>query len=241
MSDEKDKSEEHNLEDEVKMEDGLSAGENGTEPENENTEKPKQDDSEDKQHVKEHHKKKHEHENEKFRKMDKEDLIKEIDKLLNEREKLEKTAIEKEKESTEYLDRYRRALADMENVRKRTVLEKQDSLKYANFNIVSDLLTILDDFQRAIDSAKSGSIDFDNYKVGIEMIEKQFLDLLFKKYGVVKYGEKDEEFDPNIHSAALMEEGEFDKEVILDVFRNGYSLHDRVIRPAQVKIGKPKS
>ena len=190
---------------------------------------------------KEHHKKKHSEESEKFIKLSKEDLIKEYDKLIIENEKLKKVKEEKEKESNEYLDRYRRTLADMENLRKRVTLEKQDALKYANFNIVSDLLTILDDFQRAIDSAKAGNIDFENYQIGIEMIEKQFLDILFKKYGVVKFGDKGEEFDPNIHSAMMMEEGDFKFEEITEVFRNGYSLHDRVIRAVEVKIGKPKA
>ena len=127
----------------------------------------------------------------------------------------------------------------MENQEKGN-FRKQDALKYANFNIVSDLLTILDDFQN-IDSAKAGNIDFENYQIGIEMIEKQFLDILFKKYGVVKFGDKGEEFDPNIHSAMMMEEGDFKFEEITEVFRNGYSLHDRVIRAAEVKIGKPKA
>jgi len=128
----------------------------------------------------------------------------------------------------------------MENLRKRTAQEKQDSLKYANFNIISDLLVILDDFERAIESGKNGVVDINNYIQGIEMIERQFLDLLFKKYGVVKYGEKEEEFNPHIHQALMMEEGDCEKEIISEVFRKGYMLHDRVIRPAHVKVCKPK-
>lgn len=189
---------------------------------------------------KERHKKKHGEENEKLLKLSKEEIIKEYDRVLNENEKLKISLVEKEKESIEYLDRYRRALADMENLRKRVTAEKQDSLKYANFNMVGDLLTILDDFERAVESANSGSVEFNSYKTGIEMIEKQFADLLFKKYGVSKFGEKGEEFDPNLHSAMLMEEGDFKREEITEVFRKGYSLHDRVVRAAQVKIGKPK-
>ena len=72
------------------------------------------------------------------------------------------------------------------------------------------------------------------------MIEKHFADLLFKKYGVIKYGKKDEEFDPKIHTAVIAEEGDFESEIVLDVLRMGYILHDRVIRAAQVKVGKPK-
>ncbi|OHD21727.1 MAG: nucleotide exchange factor GrpE [Spirochaetes bacterium GWD1_27_9] len=206
-----------------------------------NEENVKQDGEAKEHHKKEHHKKKHEDEISKLEQMSKEEVIKEYMKVLNDYEKAKKITEEKEKESLEYLDRYRRGLAEIENVRKRASLEKQDILKYSNYNIVGDFLVILDDFQRAIDAAKTDNVDFENYKVGIEMIEKQFLDLLFKKYGVNKFGEKGEEFDPNKHSAMMMEEGEFDSEVITDVFRYGYSLHDRIIRPAQVKIGKPKN
>jgi molecular chaperone GrpE len=191
-------------------------------------------------HKKEHHKKKFQTEIDKIEKLSKEEIIEEYIKLFNDNEKLTIQAEEKEKESTEYLDRYRRSLAEVENVRRRLTAEKQDFIKYANFNIVSDLLTILDDFQRAIDTANAGKVDFDNYKSGIEMIEKQFIDLLFKKYGVVKFGESGEEFDPSKHQAVLMEEGEFEKEQVIEVLRNGYSLHERVIRPSQVKIGRPK-
>ena len=206
----------------------------------ENTEN-KTENSEKDVHAKEHHKKKFQTEMDKLESLGKEDIIKEYIKVLSDNEKLTVFAAEKEKESTEYLDRYRRGLAEVENVRRRLTAEKQDFMKYANFNIVSDLLTILDDFQRAIDTANAGNVDFENYKTGIEMIEKQFIDLLFKKYGVVKFGESGEEFDPAKHQAVLMEEGEFEKEEIVEVLRSGYQLHDRVIRPSQVKIGKPKN
>lgn len=193
-----------------------------------------------------HHKKRCKHK-EDAQKLSHSDLLKEYENLLNENEKL-KTIIEekeniikeKQKHAEEYLDKYKRSLAEMENLRKRVTLEKQDFLKYANFNIISDLLVILDDFERAIENGKSGVSDINNYIQGIDMIEKQFIDLLFKKYGVKKYGEKGEEFDPNIHQALMMEDGEIDKESISEVFRKGYMLHDRVIRPAQVKIIRPK-
>ncbi|HOF02060.1 MAG TPA: nucleotide exchange factor GrpE [Spirochaetota bacterium] len=161
------------------------------------------------------------------------------DALLKEIEELKSASQAKEKEAADYLDKYRRVLAEMENLRKRTQADKQDFLKYANFNIVSDFLVILDDFQRAIDAGKDPNTDLESYVSGIELIEKQILDLLFKKYGVKKYGDPGEEFDPNIHQAVMMEEGDFDKEEIIEVFRKGYMLHDRVVRSAQVKVGKP--
>lgn len=164
--------------------------------------------------------------------VDEDDIQKELDELKAELEKAKA-------EAAEYKDKWMRTYADMENLRKRTAIEKQDSLKYANFNIISDLLTILDNFQLAIEAGEKEPFDKDNYVNGIKMIENQFIDLLFKKYGVVKYGEAGEAFDPNIHQAMMMEEGDYEKDELAMVFRSGYKLHDRVVRPAQVKVGKP--
>ena len=178
---------------------------------------------------------------EKLNKMDKDHIVKHYVKLLKENEKHKNELKGKDSEMLDYLDRYKRTLADMENLRKRTITEKQESLKYANFNIIGDLLVVLDDFQRAIDSARGDeNMDIKHFVDGVEMIEKQFADLLFKKYAVEKYCEPGDEFDPAIHLAMMMEEGDFKEETVLDVFRKGYKLHDRVIRPAEVKVGKPK-
>ncbi len=179
---------------------------------------------------------------EKLKKCENEELIKMYVKTIKELEKTKKVLTEKENEAKDMLDKYRRTLAEMENVRKRILIEKQDSLKYANFNIISDLLVLLDDFERAINSAKNNneSTDLSHFVEGIDMIEKQFADLLFKKYGVVKYCEVNEEFDPKVHSAMTLEEGDFKDEIVLEIYRKGYMLHDRVIRAAEVKVGKPK-
>ena len=102
-------------------------------------------------------------------------------------------------------------------------------------------MVVLDDFQRAIDSAKADEkMELKHFIEGVDMIEKQFADLLFKKYGVIRFCEINDEFDPKIHLAMMAEQGEYENEKVLEVFRKGYLLHDRVIRPAEVKIGKPK-
>lgn len=195
-----------------------------------------------------HHKKQKQHKkSEKWQECSKEELVSELDEMLKKEERLEteieklkQTAAEKEQESLDYLDRYRRALAETENIRKRSSVEKQDALKFGNFNIISDLLTILDDFDRALESGKQESANKQVVIEGVEMIEKQFQDLLFKKYGVEKFGEVGEEFDPNRYQAVMMEMGDYKEETVIEVFRKGYCLHERVIRPSQVKIGKPE-
>jgi len=178
---------------------------------------------------------------EKLKKETQDDLIKKYIKQIIETNKLKDDIKKKETESFDYIDKYKRTLAEMENLRKRTAIDKQDSLKYANFNIINDFLGILDDFQRAIESARNDEkLEIKTFLDGIEMIEKQFIDLLFKKYGTKKFGDKGDKFDPQMHQALMMEEGDFEDETVTDVFRSGYLLHDRVVRHAQVKVGKPK-
>lgn len=211
---------------------------NNSQPNNE-TEQTLKNES---QEIDNNNKESHKNENKKEQNQELEKLKKKSpEKLAKEILKLRKELEERSKESESYLDKYKRALADVDNIRKRSIIDKQDSLKYGNFKLIEDLLVILDDFQRAIDHAKTTeNMDITVFTEGIEMIEKQFIDLLFKKYGVEKFGEDGEEFNPSLHKAMMMEEGHFDTEVILQVFRKGYILHGRVIRPAEVKIGKPE-
>ena len=173
----------------------------------------------------------------------KEDILNELKKLQDanaEIEDLKKNLAEKTLEAEKNFDLYKRALADVENIRKRSANEKQEVLKFGNFNIVSDLLVVLDDFDRALTSGKQDNTEKNAIIEGVEMIQKQFEDLLFKKYGVEKYGESGEEFNPERHQAVMMEVGDYKEETVVEVFRSGYALHERVIRPAQVKVGKPE-
>ncbi len=173
----------------------------------------------------------------------KEELLDELKKLQTEStevDELKKNLADKTEEANKNFDLYKRALADVENIRKRSANEKQEVLKFGNFNIVSDLLVILDDFDRALTSSKQENTAKEAIIEGVEMIQKQFEDLLFKKYGVEKYGESGEEFNPERHQAVMMEVGDYKEETVVEVFRSGYALHERVIRPAQVKVGKPE-
>ena len=127
----------------------------------------------------------------------KEELLEELVKLKNaesENESLKKELSEKKIDAEKNFDLYKRALADVENIRKRSANEKQEVLKFGNFNIVSDLLVILDDFDRALMSGKQENTAKESIIEGVEMIQKQFEDLLFKKYGVEKFGTAGEEF-----------------------------------------------
>lgn len=136
-------------------------------------------------------------------------------------------------------DQLLRKQADFENFRKRMLRDKEDSIKYANTNLLLDLVQIIDDFERAIKSSEE-SKDFDAFHTGIEMIEKQFVGTLERNWGLKRFESKGEEFDPEKHEAiAMAESDEHDVQTVLDDFQKGYLLHDRVLRHAKVRVSMP--
>lgn len=146
-----------------------------------------------------------------------------------------------ENEISTLKDQYLRKQADFENFRKRMQREKQESIKYGNSGLLLDLVGIIDDFERAIKSSED-SKDFEAFHSGIVLIEKQFTTLLDNKWGLKRFDPKGEPFNPEKHEAIAMEDSsEHDVSVVLEVFQNGYMLHDRVLRPAKVKVSNPVS
>lgn len=134
--------------------------------------------------------------------------------------------------SDEFKDRYLRTLADFENYRKRADREKSDFFKYAMQGVLKDLLPILDNFDRALDHAEEG----DDFHKGVLLIYKQLLDVL-QKHGVKPINESGVRFDPNIHEGVIREENaSVPSQTVTAVLQKGYFLHDRVLRPAMVKV-----
>ncbi|MBK5200386.1 MAG: nucleotide exchange factor GrpE [Spirochaetaceae bacterium] len=132
-----------------------------------------------------------------------------------------------------------RKQADLDNYRKRLVREKETHARFANEGIIKDLLDPLDNLDRAITSADV-SKDFDTIHNGVKMVNDQLHIMLDKNWGLKKIACQGEEFDPELHEAYMMEQGEdYNKEVVIDELGAGYTLHDRVLRPAKVKVGKP--
>ena len=129
-------------------------------------------------------------------------------------------------------DRVLRTLADYENYRKRSDREKQEYFKYALADMLRDLLPILDNFDRALDHAEEG----DDFHKGVLLIYKQLNDIL-KRHGVTPIDEANVRFDPNIHEAVMREENNsLPTQTVMAVLQKGYFLHDRVLRPAMVKV-----
>jgi len=135
----------------------------------------------------------------------------------------------------EYLQIAQRVQADFDNYRRRTHQEREELLKYSSARLATNLLPILDNFERAISS--SGN-DAGKLKEGIELIFRQLRDVL-EKEGVKPMDAVGKEFDPNLHEAVMQEQSEEHADnVIIEELQKGYMLADRVIRPAMVKVAK---
>ena len=137
-----------------------------------------------------------------------------------------------EQDLREFRDRYLRTLADFENFRKRSEREKQDYFKYAMAGVIKDLLPVLDNFDRALEHAEEG----DDFHRGVSLIYKQLFDVL-RRHGVRVIDEANVRFDPNIHEGVVTEENaDVPSHTVVAVLQKGYFLHDRLLRPAMVKV-----
>ncbi|MDR2019264.1 MAG: nucleotide exchange factor GrpE [Treponema sp.] len=149
-----------------------------------------------------------------------------------------------EAQLAEAKDQYLRKAAEFENFRKRMNREKQDTIEFANQNLLLDLIPIMDDFERAIKAAETSqkaAADFDAFLEGISMIEKRLGVQLENKWGLKRFDSAGEIFDPNRHEAIMMDKSpEITEPVVQEDFLKGYTLKDRVVRSAKVKVLMPE-
>ncbi|MCD6358355.1 MAG: nucleotide exchange factor GrpE [Dehalococcoidia bacterium] len=147
-------------------------------------------------------------------------------------------ALNKEKEKSErYLANWQRAQADSENYKKRTEQEKESITKFANMIFILNLLPIIDDMDRALNSIphnlkKLSWID------GFELIYRKFKAAM-ENQGLAEIEALGETFDPSLHEAIAHTDGEEDK--VIDVTQKGYTLNGKILRPAMVIVGRGKS
>lgn len=146
---------------------------------------------------------------------------------------------EKASKADECLDKMLRTQADYDNRRKRQDKEKLDFLKFANEGLITELLRVMDDFERAIDSAKNTN-DAKVLLQGIEMVRHDFVDIL-KDSGLKTIDPKGQPFDPEKHEAIEhVEDDTHPANTVLEVMRKGYELNGKVLRPATVKVSDKK-
>lgn len=138
------------------------------------------------------------------------------------------------KELTDQKEKFLRVAAEYDNYRKRTQQDKVMVYNNAISDAVEKFLPLADNFDLALNSVASS--ENEEYTKGIQMLQKQFKDIL-TNLNVEEFGEIGDAFDPNVHNAvAHVEDESQDENVIVEVFRKGYSIQDRVIRHAMVKV-----
>lgn len=141
-----------------------------------------------------------------------------------------------EAKAQEHHDAWLRAKAEADNIRKRTAIELANAYKYAIESVAVELLPVKDSLEATL-AADSASLEA--LRNGVELTLKQ-LNTVFGKAGLKEINPGGDKFDPHQHQAISMLPSEKEPNTIINVLQKGYSLHDRVIRPALVTVAKPK-
>ncbi len=134
-------------------------------------------------------------------------------------------------------DKNMRIAAEMVNTLRRKDEEINRLLKYSNESLITELLPVIDNFERAL-NVDVTSNDVESYQKGMTMIYNSLKNIL-EKFEVKEIEAIDKEFDPSFHQAVMQEEKEGTKEnIVIEVLQKGYTYKDKVIRPAMVKVSK---
>ena len=153
--------------------------------------------------------------------------------LLEKAKKIQKTA-------DDNYDLYMRSLAEIENLKKRFQKDKSDLIKFSNESLIKQLLTVIDNLEKAVSASKDEN-SLDAVKEGIELTLKGLMDTLEKK-GLEPVEAKGKLFDPNFHEAiSELEDNNAETGTVLQELQKGYTLNERLIRPAMVIVSKSSS
>lgn len=152
-----------------------------------------------------------------------------------------KQELEKHREQSEYhLEQWKRAAANLANYRKRAEKERAELLKSGQVALIAQLLPILDDFERAFQTVPFALSHF-TWTEGLALIDRK-LHLLLSQHGLKEIEALGKPFEPALHQALMEEETTtYADGHVMAVLQKGYILHDRVLRPAMVKIAKNES
>ncbi len=145
-------------------------------------------------------------------------------------------------EASDLKDRLLRTHAEMENVRKRLEREKAEIAKFAITKFAKDVIGIGDNVQRAIDSVPADSVEqtpaLQSFIEGVRMIEREFVNVL-ERHGIKRVDPKGEPFNPHFHQAVMeMPVADVPSGTVAQVFQSGYTIEERVLRPAMVVVAK---
>ncbi len=141
----------------------------------------------------------------------------------------------------EYWDQIVRLNAEMDNSRKRAQRDIENAHKFAVQNFAESLLPIADSMEMGIKAASDDNVNLDAIRKGIEMTHELFVSTMDKN-GIKAIDPKNEKFDPDLHQAmSMVESDEVEPNTVIDVMQKGYTLNERLIRPAMVVVSKAKS
>lgn len=155
------------------------------------------------------------------------------DKMIT--ETLTQKLQEKEKEAAENYDKYLRAVAELENYKKRAARDRVDYLKFGQENLIKDILPLMDSLDRAMVHACKSN-DFEAFKEGLQLLRNQLSGCLGKQ-GVEQIEAAGRDFDPNVHEAVLqVESPDHVHNQVVQEFEKGYLLNGRLLRPSRVSV-----
>ena len=166
-----------------------------------------------------------------------------IELLSTELQELKKLHEETVKENAEAEEKSLRLHAEFENFRRRSLKEKQESFKFGHQNLVKDLLSAVDNLERALEhGAQNAEGDAKGILDGIELVHREILGA-FAKNGVREIEAKGQLFDPAVHEAmGQIPSADVPSNSVLEVLQKGYEIHDRMLRPARVIVScEPKN
>ncbi|MFE6167612.1 nucleotide exchange factor GrpE [Viridibacillus arvi] len=150
-------------------------------------------------------------------------------------EEQHQAALEQKLDESE--SRFLRLRADYDNLKRRTQAERIAQEKYRAQNLLTDLLPVLDNFERAL-QVEATTEDAESMKKGIEMVYRSLIEATTKE-GLEPVASEGEAFDPNIHHAVMQEQDDSKEQgIVLQELQKGYKLKDRILRPAMVKVNE---
>lgn len=169
----------------------------------------------------------------------KEDVINDddIDTSEENQDMNEETEVNEVSDDEKYqdlMDKFMRLQADFSNYKRRTEAQKTEYVELGVKKVANDLLPVIDNFERALDSIENKDSTYD----GILMIKNQLAGVL-EKEGIVEMKALGEEFDPMYHHAVLTEDSdEYDSGYVIEVLQKGYLINEKTLRPAMVKVSQ---
>lgn len=151
------------------------------------------------------------------------------------RDDLEERLAETEAKASENWNMYLRALADLENFKRRTARDLAFHIRSGKKDMILKLLTVVDDMERAL----AAEADYEALREGVEMITRKLLDILSAE-GVKPIEAVGLPFDPNFHEAVVVsDDGDVDTDTVVEEFRRGYTYEDEVIRATMAHVARP--